>query len=136
MSRQSNNSSIFDPNTPKNPPQQSVSNPIVNAAITGAGILAATVSTKILTAVWSAVFGEEPPSEKAAKQSAKEVKKARKQAKKDGLSKAEIQEIRDPQEDVAPWKTALWTALSALFQGFEIVEIKEDGLWCAIVATI
>ena len=42
----------------------------------------------------------------------------RDRAKKDGLSKAEIAEIRDPAEDVPWWKAILWTIVSGvLLQG-------------------
>lgn len=92
-----------------------MSNPIVNAAVTVSGILASVGGTKLLTQGWQAAFGEEPPTPKAQSKSAKETKKKRKQAKKDGLSKAEIAQIRDPQKDVATWKTVLWLVLSAVF---------------------
>lgn len=95
-----------------------MANPLVKLAVTGSGIAAAMIGRSLASAGWGAVFGEDPPSEQYTKDSAKETKKRRKQAKKDGLSKAEIAEIRDPAEDVPWWKAILWTIVSGvLLQG-------------------
>lgn len=96
-------------------------NPIVTVAATVAGIAAGTVGNKILTSGWRAFFGEDAPTNQVTKTSAKDTKARRKQAKKDGLSKEEIAAIRDPQEELAPWKIALWTILSGVvIQGIRL----------------
>lgn len=103
-----------------------MANPLVKIAVTVAGIAAAQIGRRVATVGWGAVFGEDPPSEQLTKDSAKETKKRRKQAKKDGLSKAEIAEIRDPAEDVVWWKMALWTVVSGiLLQGLRAA--AQDG---------
>lgn len=96
-------------------------NPLVSLAATAAGIGAGVFGKKLIESGWGAVFGEDAPTNQVTKTSAKDTKARRKQAKKDGLSKEEIAEIRDPQEDLPVWKLMLWTTLSgAVLQGLRL----------------
>lgn len=95
-----------------------MANPLVKIAVTASGFAAARLGRRIADAGWGAVFGEEPPDDQFTRNSEKETKKRVKQAKKDGLSKAEIEEIRNPADDVPWWKGMLWAAVSGvLLQG-------------------
>jgi len=91
-----------------------VANPLVKIAVTGAGIAAGVIGNKLITRGWDAAFGEDAPTAKALKASAKATKAARKEAKKAGLSKAEILDIRDPQQDQPVWKGLLWILISGV----------------------
>lgn len=103
-----------------------MANPLVKIAVPLAGVLAAALGKKVAETGWGAVFGEEPPTPKAAKATRKQTQQQRKQAKKDGLSKAEIQAIRDPSEEQPIWKAMLWTLISGvLLQGFR--QIAQRG---------
>ncbi|WP_193104789.1 DUF4235 domain-containing protein [Brachybacterium sp. FME24] len=98
-----------------------MANPLVKIAVPLAGVAAAVVGNKAAQAGWGAVFGEDAPTVKAAKSSRKETQKNRKQAKKDGLTKAEIQEIKDPTQDQPIWKALLWTLVSGVvLQGLKL----------------
>ena len=67
---------------------------------------------------WGVVFGEDAPTTKSQKAAKKDVAARRKQAKKDGASKAEIQAIKDPDDDQPVWKLMLWALVSGvLLQG-------------------
>lgn len=95
-----------------------MANPLVKLAVTGSGLAAAMIGRRLADAGWGAVFGEEPPDDKFARSSEKDTKKRVKQARKDGLSKAEIAEIRNPADDVPWWKGVLWAVVSGiLLQG-------------------
>lgn len=91
-----------------------MANPIVKIVVPLAGVAASILGQKAITAGWGAVFGEDAPTAKVAKASKKDTAKRRKQAKKDGLSKAELAEIRDPMDDRPVWKIMLWTVLSGV----------------------
>ena len=97
-----------------------MANPLVKIVVPVAGIVAAQIGLRAARSGWGAVFGEDAPTLKANRSSAKDTAKRRKQAKKDGLSKAEIAEIRDPMEDQPVWKVMLWTLISGvLLQGLK-----------------
>lgn len=89
-------------------------NPLVKLAMTGASLAAGYVGQKLLIAGWEAVFGEDAPTDQNVKQSAKDTKAVRKMAKKEGLTKEELQEIRDPEEDRPFWQAVLWTILTGV----------------------
>ena len=96
-------------------------NPLVSIAASVAGIAAGVIGKKVMVSGWGAVFGEEAPTDKALKASKKDVKQQRKQAKKDGLSKEEIAQIRDREEELPAWKLALWAILSgAILQALQL----------------
>lgn len=98
-----------------------MSNPLVKVAASLAAVAAGMIGRKLLISGWEAAFGEDAPTDQVVKESAKDTKERRKQAKKDGLSKAEVKEIRDPQDDIAVWKIVLWTVLSgAVLQGLRL----------------
>lgn len=95
-----------------------MANPLVSIIVPVAGIIAASVGKKAAETGWGVVFGEDAPTTKSQKAAKKEVAARRKQAKKDGASKAEIQTIRDPDDDQPVWKLMLWTLVSGvLLQG-------------------
>ena len=99
-----------------------MANPIVTIAVPVAGILAAQIGRRAAEVGWGAVFGEDAPTTKADKAAQKDVAKRRKQAKKDGLYKAEIAQIRTPQEEMPVWKPMLWAVISGvLLQGLRMV---------------
>src|SRR5699024_10438666 len=61
------------------------------------------------------------PTVKSQKAAKKDAAKRRKQAKKDGLSKAEIAAIRDPEDDQPIWKMMLWATVSGvILQGLRV----------------
>lgn len=98
-----------------------MANPLVSIAVPVAGIIAAVVGNKAAAAGWGAVFGEDAPTLKAQKASKKEITRRRKQAKKDGLSAAEIAEIKDPVDDQPVWKMMLWATVSGvILQGLRV----------------
>lgn len=102
-----------------------MANPLVKIAVPLAGALAAMIGRKAANAGWGAVFGEDAPTEKATRASRKETARLRKQAKKDGLSKAEIEAIRDPADDTPVWKGMLWALLSGVvLQGIRMAAQK------------
>ncbi|GAA1334669.1 MULTISPECIES: DUF4235 domain-containing protein [Brachybacterium] len=97
-----------------------MANPLVKIVVPIAGILAAQVGSRAARSGWGAVFGEDAPTVKANRASKKDTAARRKQAKKDGLSKAEIDEIRDPMDEQPVWKVMLWTLISGvMLQGFK-----------------
>lgn len=98
-----------------------MANPLVSIVVPVAGVVAAVIGNKAAAAGWGAVFGEDAPTVKAQKASKKDTAKRRKQAKKDGLSKAEIAEIRDPAQDQPVWKMMLWATISGvILQGLRV----------------
>ena len=98
-----------------------MANPIVSIAVPVAGLVAAAVGNKAAAAGWGALFGEDAPTAKAQKAAQKNVAAQRKQAKKDGLSKAEIEAIKDPEDDQPIWKLLLWATISGvLLQGLRV----------------
>ena len=98
-----------------------MANPLESIAVPVAGILAAKLGTKAAETGWGAVFGEDAPTTKAQKAAQKEVAARRKQMKKDGASKAEIQAVRDPDDDQPVWKLMLWATISGvILQGLRM----------------
>ena len=98
-----------------------MANPLVSIAVPVAGIVAGIVGNKAAAAGWGAVFGEDAPTVKSQKAAKKDAAKRRKQAKKDGLSKAEIAAIRDPEDDQPIWKMMLWATVSGvILQGLRV----------------
>ncbi|WP_341854857.1 DUF4235 domain-containing protein [Brachybacterium sp. GPGPB12] len=91
-----------------------MANPLVSIIVPVAGIIAASVGKKAAETGWGVVFGEDAPTTKSQKAAKKDVAARRKQAKKDGASKAEIQAIRDPDDDQPVWKLMLWTLVSGV----------------------
>ncbi|MDN6399655.1 MAG: DUF4235 domain-containing protein, partial [Brachybacterium sp.] len=58
---------------------------------------------------------------KAQKAAQKDAAQRRKQAKKDGRSKAEIDQIKDPEDDEPIWKMLLWATVSGvILQGLRM----------------
>jgi len=98
-----------------------VANPLVKIAVPVAGIIASQVGNRAAAKGWGAVFGEDAPTVKANKAARKDAEKRRKQAKKDGLPKAEIEAIKDPEDDQPIWKMLLWATVSGvLLQGLRM----------------
>lgn len=98
-----------------------MANPIVSIVVPVAGIVAGLIGNKAAAVGWGAVFGEDAPTVKSQKAAKKDVAQRRKQAKKDGLSKAEIAAIRDPEDDQPIWKLLLWATVSGvLLQGLRV----------------
>ena len=98
-----------------------MANPIVSIVVPVAGLVAAAVGNKAAAAGWGALFGEDAPTVKSQKSAKKDVAKQRKQAKKDGLSKAEIEAIKDPEDEQPIWKLLLWATISGvLLQGLRV----------------
>ena len=84
-----------------------MANPIVSIVVPVAGLVAAAAGNKAAAAGGGALFGEDAPTVKSQKSAKKDVAKQRKQAKKDGLFKAEIEAIKDPEDDQPIWKLLL-----------------------------
>lgn len=98
-----------------------MANPLVSIAVPVAGIVAATVGNKIAAAGWGAVFGEDAPTVKAQQAAKKDAAQRRKQAKKEGLSKSEIDAIKDPEDEQPIWKMLLWATISGVvLQGLRV----------------
>lgn len=98
-----------------------MANPLVSIAVPVAGIVAAQIGNRAAAAGWGAVFGEDAPTVKAQKAAQKDAAQRRKQAKKDGLSKAEIDQIKDPEDDEPIWKMLLWATVSGvILQGLRM----------------
>jgi hypothetical protein len=98
-----------------------VANPLVSIIVPVAGIVAASLGSKAAEAGWGAVFGEDAPTTKTTKAGQKEAAARRKQLKKDGASKAEIQAVKDPEDDQPIWKLLLWATISGvILQGLRV----------------
>ena len=101
--------------------EETVANPIVSIVVPVAGIVAGLIGNKAAAVGWRAVFGEDAPIVKSQKAAKKDVAQRRKQAKKDGLSKAEIDAIKDPSDDQPIWKLRRWATVSGvLLQGLRV----------------
>lgn len=99
-----------------------MANPLVKIVVPLAAVVAGQVGNKVATSGWGAVFGEDAPTVKAAKASQKETRQRRKEAKKEGRSKAEVESIRDPVDELPIWKTLLWALVSGvLLQGLKMI---------------
>jgi hypothetical protein len=91
-----------------------VANPLVSIAVPIAGIIASQLGTRAAAAGWGAVFGEDAPTAKARRASHKDLARRRKQGKREGLSRAELRDLKDPQEDQPLWKVLLWASVSGV----------------------